>query len=615
MTKKAYTLQPSELEIFRLAAEDPNIFTNYFFKAEGEEKGFEFDYGFTENGAWQKSVHHAVQTDIIVIGGFGTGKTLGVGMSAAVWAATTPNFKFLNVCQKAWQAKQMYDSILLLARGTPFEKLVVEQPRRPFPKIVIRFIIDGVVVESSLEFMSADKNATGILSWEGDWINVDEAGLLDNLEEIVTALGSRLRGTVRGRERLGRLSMTSNSWDNHYMWSYFDQATADPAEYLSLVVSTRDNKNVTPRQLEKMLKRIPEDERQRFIDGTRPEGRGNFFAKDRVYACEDYIAELEIETRIKQNTAGYGLEKLRGLGVAYFETQKRKNELYVLMGDPGIDSAPKRNSPVLMVWGVPAEFPKKPARLAAFWWGNGHGHITPFVDWLLRFKRTYNPISSGVDATGPQKNMAELINIQYLGQEDDIDYYSDLKILPMDFSGSKKAWYLQALRLFIEAEKLSWPKFAVGIRSQLTNYDVVRDKKIAQDIVATMAMSAFAIRSYFNVEPSDYMGDDAEKNMDESVSAVHRQARSDTSGRTRRSRFQIPVEYCRRQILCQGAYLLSRLYLDSVLSDAMEIPLEMARAFQGGYFAVSEAIGRQSAAATTSKNYQIDREIAPTGAN
>jgi hypothetical protein len=202
-----------------------------------------------------------------------------------------------------------------------------------------------------------------------------------------------------------------------------------------------------------------------------------------------------------------------------------------------------------------------------------------------------------------------------LGQKDDEDYYSDLKILPMDFSGSKKAWYLQALRLFIEAEKLSWPKFVVGIRSQLTNYDVVRDKKIAQDIVATMAMSAFAIRSYFNVEPSDYMDDDAEKNMDEAVSAAHRQARSDGASRSRRSRYQLPMEYHRRQIRGQGAYLLSRLYLDTVLSDAMEIPLEVAKAVQGGYFAVSETLGRKSAASIAPRSCQIEREIATTRAN
>ena len=278
--KSPYRMQPSEVEILQLGIEDPDIITDYFFRPESAEHGFRFDDNFVEEGKWQKTLHHAAQTDIIVIGGFGTGKTFGVGMSASVWAMTTPWFKFLNVAQRAWQARQMYDQVLMAAQGTPFEKLIWSSPLRPFPKIVIRFLIDDFLIESSLEFMSADKNATGILSWEGDWINIDEAGLLDNLDEVVISLGSRLRGSVRGRARLGRLSMTSNSWDNWYMWQYFDQAALDPENYLSMVVSTRHNKNVTDDQLEKMLARITEDERQSWIDGMRPEGKGKFLTKE-----------------------------------------------------------------------------------------------------------------------------------------------------------------------------------------------------------------------------------------------------------------------------------------------------------------------------------------------
>jgi hypothetical protein len=74
------------------------------------------------------------------------------------------------------------------------------------------------------------------------------------------------------------------------------------------------------------------------------------------------------------------------------------------------------------------------------------------------------------------------------------------KISGLDFSGSKKAGYLVVARMFIESGLLSWPKLVVGIRSQLTNYDPGRDRNIAQDLVATIAMSAFLIRIYFNVD-------------------------------------------------------------------------------------------------------------------
>jgi hypothetical protein len=141
---------------------------------------------------------------------------------------------------------------------------------------------------------------------------------------------------------------------------------------------------------------------------------------------------------------------------------------------------------------------------------------------MLDFMEYYKPIITGIDSTGPQRNMADLVN-EYLIQErfasDDPDSEDYLRpgidtplgriynIKGLDFSGSKKSGYLQAARLLIESQLLSWPKAIVGIRSQLTNYDPEADRganaKIAQDIVASLSMSAHAIRSYFHVSPQE----------------------------------------------------------------------------------------------------------------
>lgn len=503
--RKEAVLTPAEIEICKRSLEDPNLFTNYFFRPYGESKGWQFDENFDEEGAWQKTLHQASQKDITIIGGFGTGKTIGVAMSACVWATLTADFKFLNIGPKAWQAQQMYDMILLNARNTRFEDLIWEKPRRPHPKITLRFRIGAVLYESSLEFMSADKDATGILSWEGDWLHIDEAGLLDNLEEIIINVGSRLRGTVRGRERLGRFSMTSNSWDNFYLWYYFDQAASDPENFLSIVVSSRHNHNVTKDQLKRMLARIPADERERFIDGTRPEGRGSFFDKQSIYDCEiPHAIEIAQENQLDENS-GYKVEKLHGAGVTYYITPPLDHRAYMVFGDPGTGGAPVRNAPVLMCWDV-TDFPGLPAKLVAFYWGNGGGKIGPFIGQLLNLITIFRPIYAGIDATGPQKNMNYLINEYALKK------HFENKTIPvgiingiagMDFSGPKKVTYLQALRLLIEGRLVIWPKNIVGIRSQLTNYDLEDDKKIAQDIVATMAMSAHAIRWWFHVSPEE----------------------------------------------------------------------------------------------------------------
>ena len=512
--KHVAVLTPAEIEILRMAREDPDVFTDYFFRPTGMSQGFRFDYNFTPEGAWQKTFHSAAQKDITVIGGFGTGKTLAVAMSACVWAILTTDFKFLNVGPKAWQAKQMYDLILLWARNSRFEDLIWEKPRKPHPVIVLRYMIGGSLYESSMEFMSADKDATGILSWEGDWLHIDEAGLLDNLEDVIINVGSRLRGTVRGRERLGRFSMTSNSWDNFYLWYYFDQASADPDNFLSMVVSSRHNLNVTEEQLARMLQRIPEDERDRFIEGARPEGKGNFFSKESVYNCEVPFAVELIEDRAKRDER-YMYAKLHGAGIIHYAIPAVPLRGYMIFGDPGTGAAPHRNAPVIMVWDV-TNFPTQPANLVSFWWGNGGGKIGPFVTHLLDAIEKYKPLFVGIDSTGTQKNMAYLIN-EHLYKErfgDDSPIGMTEGISGLDFSGAKKVTYLQAARLMVESRLMTWPKEIIGIRSQLTNYDLENDKKIAQDIVATFAMAAHSIRAWFYVSPEEVLSQMLEVSVD-----------------------------------------------------------------------------------------------------
>jgi hypothetical protein len=549
-------LTPGEVEILENSIQDPNLFTDYFFRPFGADKGWKFDDNFTAEGKWQLEFHQALQTDITMIGGFGTGKTLGVAMSASTYATLTADFKFLNVAQKQWQAKQMYDMILLQARNTRFDALIWEKPRKPHAKIVLCYKIGRNLYESTLEFMSVDKDATGILSWEGDWINIDEAGLLDNLEDVIINVGSRMRGTVRGRERLGRFSMTSNSWDNFHLWYYFDQAMADPENFLSMVVSSRHNKNVTEKQLQRMVARIPASERDRFIDATRPTGKGQYFDRDSVVACEDPHTGKVVIEMIDKKVPGYIMERIYGAGIYHFQIPPEKNQLYMFYGDPGTGAAPHRSAPVCMVWKV-TNFPKMPCDLVAFWWGNGGSRIGPFVDKMLDLLDLYRPVRVFIDSTSTQKNMNTLINEHVFrkkfgiqenddGEIIDAGYESPLGMVRgirgLDFSGSGKSTYLQAARLFIEHGLLRWPEEIVGIRSQLANYDPERDKKIAQDIVATIGMSAYGIRVYFHVSPEDLLAQ-VTAHTDESPVPIRRNPQPGRSRRSTRAHKKEPVAY------------------------------------------------------------------------
>ena len=518
MAKAIPKLTDEEVEKIRLGREDADLVTDYFWKAPGMEQGWIFDYKFDPEGAWQRSVHHASQRRMVVIGGFGSGKTRGIGIYAATWCISVPDFAFLNAAPFGWQSELMYNFLLKQARGTRMEDLIWASPKRPYPKIEFKFYVGTTLINSTMEFMSADKNANAILSWEGDWVNIDEAGQLDGLAETLRNLGSRLRGQVRGRTRLGRMSLISNSWDNPELWMRYDLARELPNDYFSFTVATRHNGNVTPDQLRLMLKDIPEDEHEQFLEGSRPEGSGNFFNIDRIYQAEDEDYGTHIVDRVNTKVPGFAIATSYGAGVTYFTTPRAQGHEYFISADPGTDNAPDRNSPVIMVWDV-TDFPKYKMSLAAFWWGNGNGSITPFVRQLLKFMEMYDPAFTGVDSTGPQKNTNEILNLYLLGgrteeaqQQEwlgdvDISQITNPVLSGMDFSSGKKTAYLIAGRLYLEAGLVTWPKIVHGIRSQMSNYDPEKDKtyatsKLTQDIVATFCMGAYAVRAYFAYDPA-----------------------------------------------------------------------------------------------------------------
>ena len=524
-------LTEDEIEILKRGVEDPNLILDYFTRKPGQDHGFRLDDNFEDWGKWQVMVCKATQQRIVVIGGFGSGKTKGVGAGAIPFCLTTKDFKFMNAAPVAWQSEIMYKFIKdELGRDTRLGDLIWNAPKSPYPNIEFRFYVGSYLMVTTMEFMSAEKNGNNILSWEGDWVNIDEAGKLDDLSGTITNLGTRMRGTINGRERLARMSMTSNSWDDPELWYRYDLSQDNPEDYLSITVSSRANKNVTPKQLQLWLKDIPEDEHEQHIEGTRPQGKGLYFSTIKVAACEDENFDGHIIEGVQKGYPGFEISKSPGAGIVYYRIPRGEGHNYILLGDPGIDNAPNRNAPVLGVWDV-TDFPKNKMSMAAFWWGAGNKSITPFIRQLLTFMAAYDPAFTGVDATGPQKNTNELLNLFLQGKrfEDtrrdewlggvDVSKVTNLYIMPMDFSSGKKSAYLIACRLYLEASLMSWPRMVRGIRSQLTNYDPAKDTgvakaKLTQDIVSMFCMSAFAARQLFYFDPEDQSSQKADQDLE-----------------------------------------------------------------------------------------------------
>ena len=433
-----------------------------------------------------------------------TGKTLAAGMSAFYHGIQTPGFKFLNVARESWQSQLMYQLILENMEGTIAEKFVTATPKRPYPSIVIEYMVGRRKVKSTMEFMSLGEqgDATNIFSWRGDWINLEEAGRIDGLSTIVANLSTRLTGaTAENRPFMGRMSLISNPWENPELWQMLDIAQADEESGLALEIETKENKNVTPEQLKKMLALIPERDRERYTTGKRPEGRGTYFPKSDVQPCEDIpMSEILLEN-VKNNVKGYTANFLGRLGYYHFEFPPQEGRVYYLIGDPGIDNAPKRNSPTWMIFDVTEAPQFVPIR--AMWWGAGNGSITPWVNQMLEWINKYKPLIAGCDNTATQKNMAEIMTLEYIKNKG----LSVEKLTGFDFSGSKRFAYLICLKLFIENGNLRWASIISGISAQLENYDPLLDKsqnsKLPQDLVATMAMAAFAIRAHFGSSTSE----------------------------------------------------------------------------------------------------------------
>lgn len=518
-----YKLTAGDRQIFhkaRLEGGDARHFTDYYLN------GWLFDHNIID--PWQMEIHHGEYDDLTVVGGFGCGKTIGFGASYLVRCATIPHYKFLNVADVAFQSKQMFEGIKLLLTNTRFKELFIDMGgkiiERPYPKIVIR---NDYIGESSMEFMSGDKQGENILSWEGDAVHIDEAGLIDDLEGLVRNLGTRLRGTVPHqdlfdpserviRARESRLSMSSNAWENPYMWWRLDMHKELPEEYWGRVLATYDNKNLTDKQIRNFEKKITtDDDRDRWLRGVRPIGTGDQFSKEMIEQCTDFGLNDIMDKAIKAKTPGFHLETAQKCGVIIWEMPPDEDRDYMVIGDPGQGNPPYRNAPCIGVWDY-TDFPEKPATLRAFWWGFAQGSYQPFVDTMKRYVMKYQSIDAAFDATGPQKMMDELVFER-----------DNILVIGLNMTGHKNT-YNTGLKLFMDKVLMTFPEI-VGIRSQLGNYKLP-DTKIAQDIVSMMQMSAGYLRKFYydnnDEEDEDDDGDDYSENSRYSRTGGRRFARA-----------------------------------------------------------------------------------------
>lgn len=481
MPLRPYQLSPSDLEIFRRASDPTDgIGINWFIK---------HYFGGRELREWQFYWHHARQTQLTCIGGVGSGKTVGAGLSYAAFAAMTPGYEYMNIAPTAWQSALQYRAILAEASDKPFEKFIYKYVERPYPKITLRH---NGIGESTMWFMSAADDAERISGVSLDAANLDEAGVLVDGTWLLTILISRLRGTVnmkgnRLRARQRRLSAITMNYDfaPPWLWARMDQMFDNPEYFLSMIVKSEDN--LTPEDIASFKLVIPKSQWDVILEGKKPEGSGDHFHISSVSACEDWTLNRHAQYHLLEKTVptpDWAYEENTGAGCTHWEmpSQARQGRQYLQIGDPGSSNPPGRNAGVVWVLDI-TDFPRQKATLVYFKWTYGYGTYDNFLNAYEYAYHKYHPVDALIDSTGTQKLWNEQVLLD-----------RGIQAVGLNFSGDKKGMLVAAMRL-VERQMIRWP-YIQGIRSQLLIYVLADDNKLPQDIVATLMMAAYFLRMY-----------------------------------------------------------------------------------------------------------------------
>lgn len=477
---KSYKMQVGDYELFKRAS-DPrdgigiNWFISYYF-------------GGRELREWQWYFGHAPQRQKTVIGGTGSGKTVGAGLVYATFAAMTPRYSYMNLAPTAWQSQLQYKAILQEADGKPYEKFIHKYSERPYPRIVLK---SDYIGESTLMFMSAADDAERVQGVELDAANLDEAGVIVDGTWLLTMMVTRLRGTVPlpwggFRKRTKQLSVITANYDfaPPWLWDRMDKMFRNPKNFLSMIVKSQDN--LSEEDIEDYKLVIPEDRWGVILEGDKPEGKGEHFSIEAISACEDWTMNRAAQYHLLEKekpTPDWAYEERPSVGCVHFEmpSEAKLGRQYLLVGDPGQGNPPNRNAYCIGVWDVTA-FPDDAVSLVYFKWGYGNQSYGPFLADYEYCWNKYRPIDAVVDSTGTQKLWDEQVLID-----------RGIWATGMDFSGQKKGMLVATMRQ-MQRRLFRFP-YVQGIRSQLLNYILADDLKLSQDIVAVFLMTSMYLRT------------------------------------------------------------------------------------------------------------------------
>jgi hypothetical protein len=446
---------------------------------------------------YQRQLHEDRTPIRTVIGGFGSGKTLGCVLSALVKAIQLPGYRCFVLAPEKKQVAEFYVLCRALLEGTLYkERFIMGMRENPNPAIMISH--DGIGVSTIECFPIANKPDT-LRTLTGDEIIVDQAEHKQlHLEEIIRSAGTRLRGRVGKRSRVGTITFLANADDNDELWDIYDRPSVDKGNYLSLAPSSYDNPFLTDRDIKRFELTVGNSKelRDQYMKGNRPLGDGMWFSRQTLQALKAPHLDEKMKRLIDNAEVGEGpiYKEEPQIGVVEWLLPYEEGHTYLVTSDPGTDKPPNRDSPVILVWditGFPGQGANRiPAKIVGFVWFDGNKSIET---WATRYQLTVRQykahLQNGFDATGFQS-----------GYDTWMPYIADLFPEKFNMAGNGKALCLNAARILTTKAMIEIPVALSPLLNQLSRYALPEPKHARQDLVMAFAMGCWWMQRLFSLE-------------------------------------------------------------------------------------------------------------------
>lgn len=473
---------------------------------------------------WAQIMAHALIVDgkriVVAEGGAGGSKTSSVGILGMSFCALIPGFDFLNVAPTTTQAQDMLEDVEKWATGSEFERFIVKPNTgrlfklKPFPTMVVQI---GDSVKSTFGCMTLGIHGDYILGKDKDWLNVDEAGLVQGIGEAIPRLVTRLRGVRRdGRPRWAAMSFITNPHLNPSFQRLLKRAKLRAQEPKSLYYYARprtvDNPSITAKQIKIQREMIDPADRARWHDGDRSaiEIAGEI-PPVLIENCHDEGLDAIMEEAVIRGDPNVVYTRRENMGIMHWQLPPDPDAAYIVAGDPGTNSPLKmglNNVPVVIVVDV-TEFPENPARLRAFHWIDGEGTYGPWKSCMQEMMDTYKCMGC-YDATGTQSSFA---------QSQDFHNYN---LWPLPMGGGVKALARTLFKLMCGDGFYAWP-YLDGLWHQASVYREYGPgvKGIPDDIICTLFVLSYFLRLIYSASLSSKYplpGEVAEEEKDRAAS-------------------------------------------------------------------------------------------------